>query len=146
MSTPILATKFYIHSPRPSEWIANCERPVAWLSLDEGDSNPARFLAYLVAALPTLAPNMGAGVLALLNSQEPPSTESIRAGKKLGGIVSNPNQKDRTLLKELIQADKIKPVIDKCYPLSETSEALRYLGTGHARGKIGITIQQKHQI
>ena len=35
------------------EWIADCERPVAWLSLDEADSDPARCLAYLVAALQT---------------------------------------------------------------------------------------------
>ena len=34
-----------------SEWIASCERPVAWFSLDEGDNDPSRFLAYLVAAL-----------------------------------------------------------------------------------------------
>ena len=37
------------------DWIINCERPAAWLSLDEGDSDPKRFLAYLVAALQTLA-------------------------------------------------------------------------------------------
>ncbi len=38
-----------------SEWLANCERPAAWLSLDEGDNDPTRFLTYLVAALQTLA-------------------------------------------------------------------------------------------
>ena len=43
------------------EWIANCKLPVAWLSLDEGDSDPARFLMYLVAALQTLAWNEGEG-------------------------------------------------------------------------------------
>ncbi len=45
-----------------SEWIAGIGRPVAWLSLDEGDSDPARFLTYLVAALQTIAPTMGEGV------------------------------------------------------------------------------------
>ena len=40
-----------------SEWVAGCERPAAWLSLDEGDNDPTRFLAYLVAALQTIAPN-----------------------------------------------------------------------------------------
>ena len=60
-----------------SEWVAGCERPVAWLSLDEGDNDPTRFLTYLVAALQTIAPNIGAGVLAALQSPQPPPTESI---------------------------------------------------------------------
>ena len=38
-----------------SEWVAGCERPVAWLSLDEGDNDPTCFLTYLVAALQTIA-------------------------------------------------------------------------------------------
>ena len=53
-------------------------RPVAWLSLDAGDNDPTRFLAYLVAALQThLRPDIGAGVLAALESPQPPPTESI---------------------------------------------------------------------
>ena len=51
-----------------SEWVASCERPVAWLSLDEGDGDPTRFLTYLVAALQTIAVNIGAGALAVLQS------------------------------------------------------------------------------
>jgi len=71
-----------------SEWVAGpwhlqpgqvCERPVAWLSLDEGDNDPACFLAYLVAALHTIAANIGAGVLAALQSSPPPSTASLLA-------------------------------------------------------------------
>jgi len=49
-----------------SEWVAGCRRPIAWLSLDEGDNDPTRFLAYLVAALQTIAPNIGEQVLAAL--------------------------------------------------------------------------------
>src|SRR5712692_7120014 len=60
-----------------SEWVAGCERPVAWLSLDEGDNDPTRFLVYLVAALQTIAANIGAGVLGVLQSPQPPPTESI---------------------------------------------------------------------
>ncbi len=60
-----------------SEWLAGCERPAAWLSLDEGDNDPARFLAYLVAALQTIAPNIGEGVLGVLQSPQLPPTESI---------------------------------------------------------------------
>jgi ATP/maltotriose-dependent transcriptional regulator MalT len=44
-----------------SEWVAGCERPAACLSLDQGDSDPTRFLAYIVAALQTIAANIGEG-------------------------------------------------------------------------------------
>jgi LuxR family maltose regulon positive regulatory protein len=68
-----------------SEWVAGCERPVAWLSLDEGDNDPTRFLTYLITALQTLAlskvegilANIGEGVLGALKSPQPPPTESI---------------------------------------------------------------------
>ena len=60
-----------------SEWVAGCERPVAWLSLDEGDSDLTRFLTYLVAALQTIAKPIGDGVLGMLQSPQPPPTESI---------------------------------------------------------------------
>ena len=64
-----------------SEWVAGCDaRPkvrVAWLSLDEGDNDPTRFLTYLVAALQTIAANIGEGVLGVLQSPQPPPTESI---------------------------------------------------------------------
>ena len=59
------------------EWVAGCGRPVAWLSLDEGDSDPGRFLAYLVAALQTVAPGIGDGVLAVLGSPQPPPLEAM---------------------------------------------------------------------
>ena len=60
-----------------SEWIAGSGRPAAWLSLDEGDSDPTRFLAYLVAALRSVAANIGEGVSAVLQSPQSPPTESI---------------------------------------------------------------------
>ena len=60
-----------------SEWVAGCEPPVAWLSLDEGDNDPTRFLVYLVAALQTIAPKIGKGVLGMLQSPQPPPMESV---------------------------------------------------------------------
>jgi LuxR family maltose regulon positive regulatory protein len=60
-----------------SEWLAGCERPAAWLSLDEGDNDPPRFLAYLVAALQTIAVNVGEGVMGLLQSPQSLPIETI---------------------------------------------------------------------
>ena len=65
-----------------SEWVAGGERRepvvrVAWLSLDEGDNESTRFLAYLVAALQTIAPNIGASVSGVLQSPQPPPVEPI---------------------------------------------------------------------
>ncbi|HEX5506551.1 MAG TPA: LuxR C-terminal-related transcriptional regulator [Thermomicrobiales bacterium] len=60
-----------------SGWVAACDRRVAWLSLDDGDSDLARFLTYLVAALQTIGPHIGAGVVGVLHSPQPPPTEVI---------------------------------------------------------------------
>jgi LuxR family maltose regulon positive regulatory protein len=64
-----------------SEWAVDCGRPVAWLSLDEGDDDLVRFLAYLVAALrmiPGLGKvGVGESALAMLRSPQPPSVEAI---------------------------------------------------------------------
>ena len=56
---------------------ANPHPSVAWLSLDEGDNDLTRFLTYLVAALQTIAPSVGAGVLAALQSPQPPPAETL---------------------------------------------------------------------
>lgn len=65
---------------------------------------------------------------------------SITGGKKLGAVSAKANQKDLTTIKELLEAGKVVPVIDRCYPLSEAAEAFRYLGAGHARGKVVVTV------
>lgn len=59
-----------------SEWIATGRQPVAWLSLDEGDNDPARFVSYLVSALKTIKEDIGESVLAMLQSPEPLNIES----------------------------------------------------------------------
>jgi LuxR family maltose regulon positive regulatory protein len=60
-----------------SEWATGTERPAAWLSLDEGDNDPTRFLAYLLAALRTVEANIGEGVLGMLQPPQPPPIESV---------------------------------------------------------------------
>jgi len=67
----------------------------------------------------------------------------MMAGKKKIGIGAwKPNKKeDLNFLRELFEADKVKPVIDRCYPLSDVPEAFRYLGAGRARGKVVITME-----
>ena len=61
-------------------------------------------------------------------------------GRTLGGVSAKQSQADLETLKELIETGKIKPVIDKRFPLNQAAEALRYLGTGHARAKVVITV------
>jgi NADPH:quinone reductase-like Zn-dependent oxidoreductase len=60
--------------------------------------------------------------------------------QKLGTFVSKPNGKDLVVLKELIEAGKVTPVIGRTYPLTDVPEAIRQLEKGHARGKVVITV------
>jgi NADPH:quinone reductase-like Zn-dependent oxidoreductase len=65
---------------------------------------------------------------------------SRTASKKIRLLVVRPNPMDMVFVTDLYKAGKIIPVIDRRYPLSEVPEALRYLGEGHAKGKIVITV------
>ena len=58
----------------------------------------------------------------------------------MGSMLQRENQKDLMYMKELLEADKVKPVIDRCYKLSEVPEAFRYFAEGHAQGKVVITV------
>jgi NADPH:quinone reductase-like Zn-dependent oxidoreductase len=64
---------------------------------------------------------------------------SLTGSRKLGGLTVKPNL-DLAFMKELIEAGKVKPVVDRYFPLAETAEAFRYYGEGHARGKVVITV------
>ena len=69
-----------------------------------------------------------------------PLVSRLRRKQKLVSFIAKRNKEDLTLLKELMEAGKVTPVIDRQYPLSEVPAALRYLGERHARGKIVITV------
>lgn len=60
--------------------------------------------------------------------------------QKLGTFLAKPNKEDLQFLKELIEAGKVTPVIDRTYSLPEVPEAIRYLEKGHARGKVVIAV------
>lgn len=64
-----------------------------------------------------------------------------RAGsQKIAIYMAEPSQKDLVAVKELLEAGKVVPVVEKTYPLSETAEALRYFEEGHVKGKLVITV------
>jgi len=69
------------------------------------------------------------------------SMMSETGGRKMRGVRAKRNQNDLIFIKDLFEAGKLKSVIDSKYSLSDTTEALRYLGEGHARGKIVITYE-----
>lgn len=60
--------------------------------------------------------------------------------QKFGNVLMKPNQADLLVLKELCETERVRPVIDRRFPLSEVSSAVRYLEDGHARGKVVVTV------
>src|SRR5438105_4346219 len=65
---------------------------------------------------------------------------STIVSQKLRPLTSKPNKADLQFLKQLIEAGKVRPVIDRTYPLSETADAMRHLEEGRARGKVVINV------
>jgi NADPH:quinone reductase-like Zn-dependent oxidoreductase len=66
---------------------------------------------------------------------------SRMGSKKMRFFIAKINTKDLVLLKDLLEAGKVVPVIDRRYPLTEVAEAIRYLEEGHAQGKVVITVE-----
>lgn len=65
---------------------------------------------------------------------------SMTGNKKMVTFIKKTNQADLVVLKELLEAGQVAPVIDRCYPLNETPAAIRYLEQGHASGKVVVTV------
>jgi len=65
--------------------------------------------------------------------------------KKICSVTAKPNKQDYVFLSRLLEAGKIVPVIDRRYSLSQVPEALRYLGEGHARGKVVIAVEHNNK-
>ena len=68
---------------------------------------------------------------------------SVGTRKKLGGMMAKVDPKDLAFLAKLLEEGRIKPVIDRHYPLGEVPQAIRYIEEGHARGKIIIVVEDE---
>jgi len=65
---------------------------------------------------------------------------SLRGSQKAVFFIAKTNRADMEILRELLETGKVKPVVDRRYDLADTADAFRYLGEGHARGKIVVTL------
>ena len=64
----------------------------------------------------------------------------LRGSQKAVFFIAKTNRADLEILRELLEAGKVKPVVDRSYALADTADAFRYLGEGHAQGKIVVTV------
>ncbi|MBS4201208.1 NAD(P)-dependent alcohol dehydrogenase [Bacillus sp. FJAT-49732] len=67
-------------------------------------------------------------------------------GKNMSLLIHKPNQNDQNIIKKFFEAGNVVPIIDRCYPLSEAAQALRYFGEGHAKGKVVISIEHENTV
>ena len=65
---------------------------------------------------------------------------SLRSSRPVTFFIAKPNPEDLVALRELIDAGKVRPVIDRTYELAAIGDALAYMGQGHIRGKVAITV------
>ncbi|MGB8981781.1 MAG: zinc-binding dehydrogenase, partial [Anaerolineales bacterium] len=66
---------------------------------------------------------------------------SLGSSRKVVFFVAKFTREDFMVLKDLLETGKVKPFVERTYPLPQIAEAMRYLGTGHAQGKIVVTIK-----
>jgi NADPH:quinone reductase-like Zn-dependent oxidoreductase len=88
---------------------------------------------------------VGGSMLQLAQAASEGKRNSKTGGQKIYVISLEHNQNDLILIKEFLEAEKIMPVIDECYPLSKTSEAFWYFEHVHPKGKVVIRVQQNHK-
>jgi NADPH:quinone reductase-like Zn-dependent oxidoreductase len=65
---------------------------------------------------------------------------SIGSSRDAVFFVAKPNRADLATLRELAEAEKIRPVVERRYDLTEIADALRFMGEGHAQGKVVVTV------
>jgi NADPH:quinone reductase-like Zn-dependent oxidoreductase len=65
---------------------------------------------------------------------------SLTGNRRMGNLSSRPSRSDLEVVKGLIETGKVRPVIDRRFPLGQVAEAIRYYGEGHARGKVVISV------
>ena len=107
------------------------------LILDNVANRPFSDCRRALAAGGMLVPNSGhAGIGYLIRA----FVRSLVVPQQGRPFLSTPQQADLLVLKDLIEAGKLRPVIDRTYPLSGTADALAYVGQGHARGKVVIVV------
>ncbi len=83
----------------------------------------------------------GGGLVRILQGMLLGPLLSLIGSKKMCFFIANIDHKDLVFLKDLLEAGKVVPVIDRRYPLSDAAEALRYLEEGHAQGKVVIAVE-----
>jgi NADPH:quinone reductase-like Zn-dependent oxidoreductase len=101
-----------------------------------GNHKPSR-LRRVLAPEGRIQPNTGHGGMSYVVRSLVLSLFMRQHGKL---FVTSPNREDLTTIKDLVEAGKIRPVIDRTYPLSDVPEAMAYAEQGHVRGKVVITV------
>jgi NADPH:quinone reductase-like Zn-dependent oxidoreductase len=113
------------------------------LMLDNVENRPLSEVRRALAPGGTLILNSGTGAtgLGMLIRLARPFVVGPITRQRLRRFLSVPKQEDLVVLGDLVDAGKLRPVIDRTYPLRETPAALRYIEGGHARGKVVITLE-----